>query len=68
MAFVPGLTLAQRFHDEVLAPLLARHRPGLRYAAGLLDGGSELLGLDTARSTDHDWGPRAQLLVADPDE
>ncbi|MCI4066965.1 DUF4037 domain-containing protein [Micromonospora sp. R77] len=68
MTFVPGLTLAQRFHDEVLAPLLARHRPGLRYAAGLLDGGSELLGLDTARSTDHDWGPRALLLVADPAE
>ncbi|MFU8852338.1 DUF4037 domain-containing protein [Micromonospora sp. SL1-18] len=65
MAFVPGLTLCRRFHDEVLAPLLARRLPGLRYAAGLLDGGSELLGLDTPRSTDHDWGPRAQLFVAD---
>ncbi|MEU5942854.1 DUF4037 domain-containing protein [Micromonospora sp. NPDC047548] len=65
MAFVPGLTLCRRFHDEVLAPLLARRCPGLRHAAGLLDGGSELLGLDTPRSTDHDWGPRAQLFVAD---
>ncbi|MGN9806867.1 DUF4037 domain-containing protein [Micromonospora sp. L32] len=65
MAFVPGLTLCRRFHDEVLAPLLARRCPGLAYAAGLLDGGSELLGLDTPRSTDHDWGPRAQLFVAD---
>ncbi|WP_446220373.1 DUF4037 domain-containing protein [Micromonospora sp. IBHARD004] len=68
MTFVPGLALARRFHDEVVAPLLARRRPGLRYAAGLLDGGSELLGLDTARSTDHDWGPRTQLFVAGPDE
>ncbi|SCL33047.1 protein of unknown function [Micromonospora rhizosphaerae] len=66
MAFVPGLTLCRRFHAEVLAPLLARRRLGLCYAAGLLDGGSELLGLDTPRSTDHDWGPRAQLFVADP--
>jgi hypothetical protein len=66
VTFVPGLTLARRFHDEVVAPLLARHLPGLRYAAGLLDGGSELLGLDTPRSTDHDWGPRTQLFVADP--
>ncbi|MFD2765093.1 DUF4037 domain-containing protein [Micromonospora eburnea] len=65
MDFVPGLTLCRRFHDEVLAPLLARRLPGLRYAAGLLDGGSELLGLDTPRSTDHDWGPRTQLFVAD---
>ncbi|MGR6320274.1 DUF4037 domain-containing protein [Micromonospora soli] len=66
MAFVPGLTLCRRFHDEVVAPLLAGRLPGLRYAAGLLDGGSELLGLDTPRSTDHDWGPRTQLFVADP--
>ncbi|WP_091660628.1 DUF4037 domain-containing protein [Micromonospora auratinigra] len=68
MTFVPGLTLARRFHDEMVGPLLAARLPGLRYAAGLLDGGSELLGLDTARSTDHDWGPRAQLFVADPAE
>ncbi|MEH0843487.1 DUF4037 domain-containing protein [Micromonospora sp. CPCC 205711] len=66
MAFVPGLTLARRFHDEVVAPLLGRRLPGLRYAAALLDGGSELLGLDTARSADHDWGPRVQLLVGEP--
>ncbi|WP_431945299.1 DUF4037 domain-containing protein [Micromonospora marina] len=63
MSFVPGLTLARRFHDEVVGPLLARRLPGLRYSAGLLDGGSELLGLDTPRSTDHDWGPRTQLFV-----
>ncbi|MGC5020181.1 DUF4037 domain-containing protein [Micromonospora sp. DT47] len=68
MAFVPGLTLSRRFHDEVIGPLLARRLPDLRHAAGLLDGGSELLGLDTARSTDHDWGPRAQLFVAGPDD
>ncbi|MFI5835583.1 DUF4037 domain-containing protein [Micromonospora sp. NPDC051300] len=65
MTFVPGLVLARRFHDEVVAPLLARRLPGLPYSAGLLDGGSELLGLDTPRSTDHDWGPRTQVFVAD---
>ncbi|MEU6077307.1 DUF4037 domain-containing protein [Micromonospora sp. NPDC047074] len=67
MTFVSGLTLGRRFHDEVLAPILRRRLPGLRYAAGLLDGGSELLGLDTPRSTDHDWGPRGQLFVAAAD-
>ncbi|MFI9638554.1 DUF4037 domain-containing protein [Micromonospora sp. NPDC051925] len=66
MEFVPGLALCRRFHDEAVAPLLAARLPGLRYSAGLLDGGSELLGLDTERSTDHDWGPRAQVFVADP--
>lgn len=68
MAFVPGLALCRGFHDEVVAPLLARRLPRLRHAAGLLDGGSELLGLDTPRSTDHDWGPRCQLFVADRGE
>ncbi|TNH30420.1 DUF4037 domain-containing protein [Micromonospora orduensis] len=63
MAFLPGLTLARRYHEEVVAPILRSRYPELRYAAGLLDGGSELLGLDTARSTDHDWGPRVQLFV-----
>ncbi|MBQ0906875.1 DUF4037 domain-containing protein [Micromonospora sp. U21] len=67
MAFLPGLTLARRYHDEVVAPVLRRRYPGLRYAAGRLDGGSELLGLDTARSTDHDWGPRVQVFVAGAD-
>ncbi|MEV4811016.1 DUF4037 domain-containing protein [Micromonospora avicenniae] len=67
MAFLPGLTLARRFHDEVIAPILRRRYPDLRYAAGRLDGGSELLGLDTPRSTDHDWGPRVQLFVAAAD-
>ncbi|WP_328346953.1 DUF4037 domain-containing protein [Micromonospora sp. NBC_00421] len=66
MEFVPGLVLCRRFHDEAVAPLLVDRLPGLRYSAGLLDGGSELLGLDTERSTDHDWGPRAQVFVADP--
>lgn len=68
MGFVSGLELSRRFHEEVVAPLLAARFPGLRYAAGRLDTGSELLGFDTARSTDHDWGPRVQLFLdrADP--
>ncbi|MGC4879319.1 DUF4037 domain-containing protein [Micromonospora sp. DT43] len=67
MVFLPGLVLARRYHDEVVAPILRGRLPGLRYAAGLLDGGSEVLGLDTTRSTDHDWGPRVQLFVGPAD-
>ncbi|SDY96994.1 protein of unknown function [Micromonospora pattaloongensis] len=68
MGFVPGLELNRRFYTELIAPLLAARFPGLRYAAGRLDFGSELLGFDTPRSTDHDWGPRVQLFLdgADP--
>jgi hypothetical protein len=67
MTFVPGLVLCRRFHDEVVGPMIRRAFPRLPYAAGRLDSGSELLGLDTPRSTDHDWGPRLQIFVVDVD-
>jgi Domain of unknown function (DUF4037) len=66
-SFVPGLELSRRFHDEVVRPILDAGFPGLRYSAGRLDSGSELLGFDTVRSTDHDWGPRLQLFLATGD-
>jgi hypothetical protein len=55
--FVPGLELSRALY-EATAPILARHFPDLAYGAGRLEAGSEVLGFDTARSMDHDWGPR----------
>jgi hypothetical protein len=57
--FVPGLELARAFYFEVVARLLA----GARHSAARLGEGSEVLGFDTPRSTDHGWGPRLQLFV-----
>lgn len=57
--FLPGLDLAASFYAEVIAPLVTRP-----HAAALLGPGSDVLGLDTARSTDHDWGPRLLLFLA----
>ena len=62
-----GCELAQRFYADVVAPLLARAMPRLRYAAGRLGSGSDVLGLDDAMSRDHDWGCRLTLLVDGPD-
>ena len=67
MTFVPGLLLCRRFHDDLVGPILRRAFPDLAYAAARVDSGSELLGLDTPRSTDHDWGPRLQIFVGPPD-
>jgi len=62
--FLPGLELAGQFYADVVRPLLGEQFPGLRYSAALLGPGSEVLGFDSERSTDHDWGPRLQLLLA----
>ena len=62
-AFVPGLDLARAFYDEVVAPLVG----DTPHAAALLGPGSEVLGFDTPRSTDHGWGPRLMLFVEGED-
>ncbi|WP_433178279.1 DUF4037 domain-containing protein [Actinoallomurus sp. CA-150999] len=62
-----GAQVARGFHDDVVAPLLARAFPGLRYAAGRLGSGSDVLGLDDVMSRDHDWGCRLTLLIDEPD-
>jgi hypothetical protein len=62
--FIPGLELARALYAEVVAPLLADDPGRPRYAAALLGPGSEVLGFDTERSTDHDWGPRLQIFLA----
>ncbi|MCU1464717.1 MAG: hypothetical protein JWM72_645 [Actinomycetia bacterium] len=57
--FVPALELNAGFYRDVVAPLIGDRR----HAAALLGYGSELLGFDTERSTDHGWGPRLQVFV-----
>ena len=66
--FVPGLELARLFYREIVGPLLESELSGLRYSAALIGWGSEVLGFDSARSTDHNWGPRLQIFVDDGDE
>ena len=65
--FMPGLELCRRFYEEAVAPILASEFAELRYSVARLGAGSEVLGYDTKRSTDHDWGPRLQLFLDDGD-
>jgi hypothetical protein len=60
-AFLPGVELARLFYTEAVRPLLG----DLPHAAARLGPGSDVLGFDTPRSTDHDWGPRLELFVDD---
>jgi hypothetical protein len=61
--FVPGLRLCRDFYFEAVRPILDDACPGLRYAAARIGQGSEVLGFDTPRSVDHDWGPRLELFL-----
>ena len=58
--FVSGIDLARMFYIEVVQPLIK----GQAHSAARLGSGSEVLGFDTPRSTDHGWGPRLHIFVA----
>ncbi|MDG6109268.1 DUF4037 domain-containing protein [Dactylosporangium aurantiacum] len=61
--FLPGVRLCGVFYRDAVRPLLQAHHPGLAHAAARIGPGSDVLGYDTARSTDHDWGPRLTLFL-----
>lgn len=65
--FVPGLELSESFYFDVVKPILESDFPGLTYSAALIGSGSEVVGFDTARSTDHHWGPRVMLFLSELD-
>ncbi|MFD4989772.1 DUF4037 domain-containing protein [Streptomyces sp. NPDC058374] len=66
-SFLRGLELSRILYEEAVRPLLAEALPGLRYAAARIGSGSEVLGFDTARSADHEWGPRLELFLTPED-
>lgn len=60
-AFIPARELSRAFYADAVRPVLA----GRPHVAALLGYGSDVLGFDTERSTDHGWGPRTHVLLAD---
>lgn len=66
-SFIPGLELSHRFYLEAVRPLLDEAAPGVTHSAARLGSGSEVLGFDTARSADHEWGPRLQIFLRSQD-
>lgn len=67
MKFIPGLTLNEGFFDEVVHPLLMKNYPHLKFSSALIGYGSDVLGLDTPISMDHNWGPRLLLFLNESD-
>ncbi|MFC6088826.1 DUF4037 domain-containing protein [Saccharothrix lopnurensis] len=65
--FLPGLELSERFYREAVEPLVHEHFGPVPHSAARIGSGSEVLGFDTTRSADHEWGPRLQLFL-DPED
>ncbi|MBD3189673.1 MAG: DUF4037 domain-containing protein [Candidatus Heimdallarchaeota archaeon] len=65
--FIPGLELNKKFYLSVVKPILEKNYPKLKYSAARIGFGSDVLGYDTYRSTDHDWGPRLELFLREQD-
>src|ERR1700761_611094 len=62
---IKGLDLAGAFYQQLVLPILREHFGHVNHSAGVIGMGSEVLGFDTEMSTDHHWGPRLQLFLAD---
>ena len=65
--FIPARELARLFYAEAVRPILGADYPDLAHSAGLFGPGSEVLGFDTAMSTDHAWGVRLAIYLTEPD-
>ncbi len=68
LAFIPGLQLSEIFYHEAVKPLLEECFPRVAYTAARLGRGSDVLGFDTPRSMDHDWGPKLSLFLSQEDD
>ena len=64
-SFISGIELARRYWHDVVAPIIDDLAPGVGRAAARIGAGSDVLGFDTERSTDHGWGPRVVVLFED---
>lgn len=61
-----GLDLSERFYRNLVEPIVRRECPALQHAAARIGLGSEVLGYDTDMSSDHDYGPSAQVFLPEP--
>jgi hypothetical protein len=63
--FIPGLKLSELYYTQCVEPIIKSKFPHLKYSAGLIGTGSEILGYDDAQSRDHNWGLRLIIFLAE---
>ena len=65
--FIPGMQLSEMYFLEEVQPVINQVSPDLKYSAGLIGPGSEVMGFDSSMSSDHHWGPRVMLFLSEED-
>ncbi len=65
--FIKGLDLCEGFFNTYAKNIIECNFPNLKYTAGLIGYGSDVLGYDDVVSTDHMWGPRFYLFLSEKD-
>lgn len=65
--FVKGMELCESFFNDCAKGIIEQNFPNMKYSAGLIGYGSDVLGYDDAVSTDHMWGPRFYLFLGQED-
>ena len=65
--FIKGMELCKNFFNNCAKRIIEDNFPDLKYSAGLIGYGSDVLGYDDAVSTDHMWGPRFYLFLTKAD-
>ncbi len=62
--FIKGMTLCRDFFNDCAKKVIEYRFPDLKYSAGLIGYGSDVLGYDDAVSTDHMWETRFYLFLS----
>lgn len=65
--FIKGMDLCESFFNDYAKQIIEKTFPDLKYTAGLIGYGSDVLGYDNEVSTDHMWGPRFYLFLSEAD-
>ncbi len=65
--FIKGMELCRSFFNDHAKAVIEHSFPDLKYSAGLIGYGSDVLGYDDTVSTDHMWGPRFYLFLSRED-
>lgn len=65
--FIKGMELCEGFFNDCARGIIEESFPNIKYSAGLIGYGSDVLGYDDTVSTDHMWGPRFYLFLGKED-